>query len=687
MKWKIELVLLGSPHLEASIALWGLNRGTLGLFPRGAFDDCVAQGRLAVALDESNSVAGYLTFRVQRRLNSAAIIHLCVRTENRGTGVADALVDWLKARSRDMQLSALRLKCRRDYHTKGLWPRLGFVARGDVIGKSKKGDELTVWVHSLGPTEDLFSLTDQSDDTAKLSVVMDANVFFDLHGDDASTENESKVLLEPWVDDAVKIQIADELHNEINRHLNAEQRDAYHRAASNYPEVQYDGTKASSYEKVIDEILGKPAESDSEKSDRKQLARSAAADTDIFLTRDGELIGVAADLEARLGIRVMRPTDLSGRLDETERASAYQPVRLFATALTHCAVRATEVDIVVERMQLSGMGEKPAALAAAIRFHLAKVRAVPESTLDLVRDPSGIMAALLVRVRPGQGENGVISILRVPHTPLDRTLVRHLLLHAIHTNANEGRSELVVKEKHLTGLVAEALIDLGFTRTDRGWIRLTPSFVGRRAEFSTALAKSGIDPAPVMNLSVGEIEAMLWPAKILGENVACYIVPIAPTWAAQLFDSGIAAGELFGAFARLALNRENVYYRSAKNGSFARPARILWYVKKDNAVPGTMAIRAASRLLSVETGPAKTLFGRNRRIGVYEWREILATANGDPFGDIMALRFADTEQFQAPVEVPVLRGLGINSTFQSPTQISEDRFAHIYRLGTKKPTS
>jgi len=687
MSWQTRLAQVGSPELEAVIALWGLNRGTLGLFPRGAFDDCVAQERLVVALDESNKVVGYLTFRVQRRLNSAAIIHLCVRAENRGAGVADALTDWLKARAQTMNLSALRLKCRRDYHADNLWQRLGFVARGDVVGKSKKGDELTVWVHSLGPTEDLFSLADQSDDAAKLSAVMDANVFFDLHGDDASMENESKVLLEPWVDDAVKIQIVDELHNEINRHLIAEKRDIYHRAASNYPEAQYDGTKASSNEKVIDEILGKPAKSDSEKSDRKQLARSAAAEADIFLTRDREFFDAATDFEARLGIRVMRPTDLSGRLDETERASAYQPVRLFATALTHCAVRAAEIDEVVERMQLSGLGEKPASLAAAIRHHLAKVRATPESALTLIREPSGIMAALLVRVRAGPDADGLIPIFRVPHTSLDRTLARHLLLHAIQTNANKGRTRLVVEEKYVTSPVAEALLDLGFTRTDHRWIRLTPSFSGSRAEFGAALTKAGIAPAPLIQLPAGEIEAKLWPAKIFGESIACYIVPIAPTWAAQLFDSGIAAGELFGAFARLALNRENVYYRSAKNGSFALPARILWYVKKDTDVIGTMTIRASSRLLSMEIGPAKTLFSRNRRIGVYEWREILATAKGDPFGDIMALRFADTEQFSTPVEVSVLRDLGISSTFQSPTQISEDQFAHIYRLGTKKLNS
>ena len=96
-----------------------------------------------------------------------------------------------------------------------------------------------------------------------------------------------------------------------------------------------------------------------------------------------------------------------------------------------------------------------------------------------------------------------------------------------------------------------------------------------------------------------------------------------------------------------------------------------------------MAIRACSRLLSFEIGPAKILFGRYRRLGVYQWPQILETARGDKMSDIMALRFADTEQFSSPVEVPELRRLGIVSSFPSPTEITEDQFSAIYRLGMK----
>lgn len=684
MPWQITQLQLGDQRLDSVVSIWGANRSTLGLFPRGAFDDCVAQGRLAVALDSAGTVVGYLAFRVQRRLNSAAIIHLCVREENRGAGAADALADWLKSHSKTRGLSALRLKCRRDYHAEGLWQRLGFVARGDVAGRGRDADQLTVWVHSLGPTDDLFSYADQSDEDTKLNVVIDANVFFDLHGEDAALDKESRVLLEPWVDDAVKLHVADELHNEINRHTVAEERETYHRVANNYPEIQYDQTRAAGYLTSLDQIMGKAAATESEKSDRKQLAHAAAGDADIFLTRDKELIAAASDIYARLDIRVMRPSDLAGGLDETERTSAYRPSRLVATSFTHCAVRATEIDSLVSRVQLSGLGEKATVLAATLRTHLTKVRANPQSELNVVRSPEGEIAALIVRVRPADDGDGIISFLRIPRMPLDRTLARHLLLHAVQTNAHEGRVRLVIEDKFLTALVVEALLELGFARSERGWIRHTPAIMSDRNNLIAALEKRGVDSAPLVLLPASEVEAHYWPAKLLKEGISCYIIPIAPTWAAQLFDSTLAAGELFGAFARLALNRENVYYRSAKNGSFTLPARLLWYVKKEDAVPGTMAVRACSRLISVETGPAKALYAKHRRLGIYEWREVIATAKDDPMGEIMALRFADTEQFSTSVEVTALRDIGITSTFQSPTKITEDQFEYIYRAGTKK---
>ncbi len=680
MPWNVIQLPRGDSRLDDVIAIWGTNRSTLGLFPRGAFDDCVAQQRLAIAVDDAERVVGYLTFRFQRRLNAAVIIHLCVRKECRGRGVADALADWLKAHAKAHGFSALRLKCRRDYHAQGLWQRLGFIARADVVGRGKDGEELTIWIHSLGPEDDLFSFAEQSTSDDRLSAVLDANVFYDLHGDDADTDSESRVLLEPWVADAVKLHVVDELHNEIDRHLVAERRSEFHRIADQYPAAAYDSESASRFITVIDEVLGRAAKTDSERSDRKQLARSAAAGAEVFLTRDKELLDAADLLGARLQIGILRPTELAGRLDETERVAAYQPARLSATAYTRSALRAADVDAVVERVHRSHEGEKPGALANMIRCLLAKVRTAAATEISVVRDPNGEAVSVIAHTPSTSTATTELSVLRVRRFALERTLVRQLLLHAIEINAASRLTKLVVSDAYLSNTIKEALLELGFEKSDAGWIRHTPASIGSRVDLVTAL-RGGVDTSALHTIDAAKLEARFWPAKVLGENVATFVVPIIPTWAAQLFDARLAEAELFGVLARLALNRENVYYRRPKNGAFTLPARILWYVSKEDGTSGTMAIRACSRLVSVETGPAKVLYSRYRRLGIYEWREILATAKGDPFGPIMALQFADTEQFSTPVELETLRSLGISSTFQSPTRITEDQFARIYRLG------
>ena len=94
-----------------------------------------------------------------------------------------------------------------------------------------------------------------------------------------------------------------------------------------------------------------------------------------------------------------------------------------------------------------------------------------------------------------------------------------------------------------------------------------------------------------------------------------------------------------------------------------------------------MSIRACSRLLDVETGPAKDIYRRHRRLGVYTWREIFETAGRNPTNLIMVLRFADTELFREPVTRDFIRGTGIRSQFQSPTRIDENQFVSIYRRG------
>lgn len=550
------------------------------------------------------------------------------------------------------------------------------VPRGDVPGRGKDGEQLTVWVYSLAVIDDLFTLAAKAEDDDRIIAVMDANVFFDLHGED-DLEKESRVLLEPWFDDSVKLCVVDELRNEINRQLFAEHREHCHRAAQRYPELTYATSKSDSNLGALTKLLGREPKSDSEASDRKQLARSAAAGAQVFLTRDEKLLDMAPEIYAQLGIEVMRPTELSSRLDEVERAAKFQPIRLSATPFTTCVARAAEVDEIASRLQLSHLGEKASALEASIRHLLAQTRSEQSADVRLVRDSEEQVCAFIAT--QGCGNEMRIHHLRASRAPLADTLIRHLLLDLIRQSSTHGMARLRFEDRFVSPAVGAALVELSFVPASGVWTRETPTFVGSAQELARllkergSLALTGGEPAE-------EIERRLWPAKITGAGIGCAVVPIRPTWAAQLFDSRLAGSELFGVKAHLALNRENVYYRRPRNGSFTLPCRVLWYVSQDHDVPDTMCIRACSRLLAVEVGPVKELYARYRRLGVYEWPQIQETVDPET-GEIMVLHFSDTEEFKTPVPLAFAESIGIKSNFPSPVNIREDQFISIYQKG------
>jgi hypothetical protein len=91
--------------------------------------------------------------------------------------------------------------------------------------------------------------------------------------------------------------------------------------------------------------------------------------------------------------------------------------------------------------------------------------------------------------------------------------------------------------------------------------------------------------------------------------------------------------------------------------------------------------------LEVRRGPAKVLFNEFRRLGVFEWRNILEMTEGKPAKEIIALRFADTELFEAAVDYDHTRTLGIKHNFASPLRIDDALFSQIYLKGRPFPVT
>ncbi|MBN1293969.1 MAG: hypothetical protein JXB48_19180 [Candidatus Latescibacteria bacterium] len=68
----------------------------------------------------------------------------------------------------------IRAHCRRDCDINRIWQKLGFVAIGELAGRSKKGSILNDWCLGSG----FPNLFDNLFTNSKLDIVIDATVFF-----------------------------------------------------------------------------------------------------------------------------------------------------------------------------------------------------------------------------------------------------------------------------------------------------------------------------------------------------------------------------------------------------------------------------------------------------------------------------------------------------------------------------
>ena len=271
--WDFTTPDLGSALLGQVFALGESNKELLGVLPYAAWDEYAADGRIVAAVTQAGDLAGYCAFRLPR--NEVILTHLVVSPEWRGTGIAQALVLELSARYRDRR--GLRAKCRRDYEAHSAWPRLGFVPVGDRPGRGRDGTPLTMWWRDHGHA-DLLSW--QGSTASVTSVVMDANVFFDLNPTDPAQPVAQSV---QW------------LLVEVDRQKDPQRRASLKSAANAYPRLVVDPDRFD-VAVVVLRASGRPTVSRQDESDLRHVAYAAAAGVQVVVTRDGEAMRKYADL-------------------------------------------------------------------------------------------------------------------------------------------------------------------------------------------------------------------------------------------------------------------------------------------------------------------------------------------------------------------------------------------------------
>ncbi len=698
MKIKIHPIDHNSKYLKDVIALGDTNKRTLGLFPKEAYKESAGKKQIIVAIDEdADSLIGYLLFSTSRKKMIVSIVHLCVSEKYRGQGIAELLFKELKRITQDGYLG-VRVHCRVDYPANKVWPKLGFVAVSEMKGRGKKETRLIVWKYEY-PHQSLFSFAFLQNENAKVKVVIDANVFYQLQDSDDPDSEESLPLLEPWLD--IDLCITPEILNEIVRNKDDNKRALARKYARSFTALEVK-TSQNEFQNIYAELrpLFPETLKTSDESDLKQLAYAISAKVPFFVTRDEPVLDKANDVFEKFDIQILRPSDLILMQDELLRGDDYTPSRLAGSRIRTEKVRSQQSERLVE-LFLSSKGESKGEFNKKLQMALSSSATNVETFIVFGSHEEELG---LISYSRQKDKLIIVPVFRVGKDPICQYIAKYLVNSLILAASAEKRTGVKIEDKYLPQWVMSSLQENGFLKKEDSWykvalpeilskddlkFRLTNNDWANETKMTLTSLVEVIHTEPSQSVLL-DVEKSLWPLKIKEIEIPAFIVPIRPVWAMHLFDPGIAGQDLFGGEPSLILNAENVYYRAAHPKVLAAPGRVLWYVSLgDGRYQGAMQIKASSYLDEVEIGKPKQLFSKYKKLGIYKWNDVFKdVAGGDLNKDIMAFKFSKTEVFPRPVTLAELQemwktdGKNFNNAVTS-LAINKERFLEIYNLGMK----
>ncbi len=672
-------------RLESAINLWKKNRKTLGMFPRGAFE-ASAKDNCIIYLLEEEMVKGYLLYRVAR--HRVAITHLCVTDEIRGNGGARILFNFLKESVDDEHCRGIEVRCRSDYEISRMWPSLGFECIRNIVGRAKEGSELTIWFYKFDVHDFFYDMMPKQDDDDLTWAVLDANIVFKLSTPENFDSEEALALMSDSISSYVRYFVTPEIFVETERKKDPKRKSHSNKFARKFEKIEVKRATFEERRKSLVSIWGR-INSDRDRSDLNHIAYAAASGFQYFITQDEGLLDKAEEIYELCNISILRPVSFITQLDKIENLEKYTPRSLSRTKYKVYCPSLDEISRVAESFCLPNQGEKKKSLEAKIRAAIANQK---QYKIVLVSNDNGVNVAFLCFKRSKQELS--IDIMRHNGDIISKTIAQNFAWSEIFSNSRSEISIIRFSDDFSSHMNDELFHSNGFLASENGWIRISVNliinintarekvkrFIDSSSSISQSVKSGFLEFLNLKNPDASFYEEVFWPLKIEDFDIPTYLIPIKPVWALNLFDENLANQELWGADPARHFNIENVYYRSPKPFKMVSGARILWYVSssKNSRIS---EIRACSRLVSSETDTAKNLFKKYKRLGIYEWENLMEITKNKPDGEIMALRFYQTEYFKTPISLEEFSGFGINGQPFGPKHVTNAHFLKIYAHG------
>lgn len=686
--------------LDAVVELGKKNSSTLGLLPRGAYEDAASRKQILVAIGEDGAAQGYLLYRVAKTQQRASITHLCVDEEHRGQGIARSLVDALIQRTR--HLRGISLYSRQDYASHSFWPKVGFVAKGVKPGRGKDRKNLTLYWFAQSADVGLFEWQAQKILREKeIFVVLDANVFFDLQDEKPSSEKAiaAHALNSDWLLADVAYCLTPEIDNEIARNKDRLKQRASRSRAAEYPRVPQGPINRADLEKIVTRLEFRYPDPPSQKkkrdswdSDLRQLAYAILGNAHFFLTEDEVILKQSDWVMEQHNLHILRPSEFIAHFYEMRHEMQYQPSRLAGSKITKNRVSSKYAK--EDLLYFHNTRKEPQRkFLSHIRRYLAEPNQYRVYMLD---DLQNKLPAVLIATSSPQNNLAEIPVFRITRHPLALTLATHLIQQTVEQLIQDGARVIRLTDTAFQDSLEDILESNGFGYIDGSWVKIGLPYALRATDVAQRLSQIGKEVRGIQDQTVYlvkqlssamshndvalwvSLEKTLWPLKIRDASIPTVIVPIKPRWATDLFDTVQGAQTLFGATLHLVASRENVYYKSARQKNVYAPGRVLWYLLKEPNYRYSGTLRACSHVDDVEVGTPKALYSKYRRLGVYTFHDVLERAHGDIDGPVLAFRFSGTQLLPSAITWASLKSiLQTKSPIQSPRTITVEQFNKI----------
>lgn len=622
-------------EFDRVIGLHRKNRATLGHLPFAAFEEAGRRDRLLIG-EVDGIVEGYLLYSTPRQ-QTLKLVHVCSSTNARGTGLAKAMVEFAVASNPDR--SMITAHCRSDYGIDGFWRSLDMTPSAERPGRAAKGSTLTIWTRRIGEFDLLENALYAS---SRPLAVLDSNVVIDLFSSEAihrPDRQESLGLTEDWVVDLLDLSVSPEVEVDINSFQPAAERHQVQASLTRFVPVRRDDAMRATANAIFARMPQALVTRDTSlNNDAKHLADAILAGADFFVTRDQNLLDATRDwIQKDYGLEVVRPVELLQRLIPPTPLTEFRSDQLESVGLRWVHIAASDNDL--EDTFLDTLrGEKRSSFRKQLQAILARPAT---SRLEMLVDERGRRWALLgTEVAAGQV---TVHTVRIGRGRLGATIAFQLVRYLRSLALARGANSIVVAESFVDQVLQAALEADGFTETP-----LTAP-IARHPESSSVAAY--VTPDDVANY-----ERRNWPQVLLDRDVPVWIVPIQPQFARELigFNNTLLRTREKQA---LGLAREFVYFASPKIKRWTLPARVLWYVSKDSKALERTAVRAVvahSRIVDYSVLDVDDAVEQYRSLGVFRKQEIEARAHR---GEVLVLRFEDTQPLQVPVGRKTLDGL------------------------------